>query len=580
MVRRPGTADLTTAGAVDVGVAERSPRLDPEALAAEEPVRRRPLRPAGHRGSWALAAVALLAHQLVAARFPVEWDGAQLVLGLDRFDVTEGSPHPPGYWLYVATGRLLRATTPLDGTASLTLVASLSAAGCVGIVHALGRAVGGRLVGAVAAGLLLSSPLLWFYGASVDTYTLDALACASLMALAWHARPGSRHGVVAAATLGLAAGFRQTSLLLFAPLAVIAVARSARSLRAWAVAGLAGGAAALSWTLPMLAEQPGGLDAWRRASAALLEGSVAQTAFFSGAAGAVTRNMTQAAAYATVMFLPSLVVGALAAAARRSDRTHPAAGSRATGGRGGDRPWWASAGAVAAAGAVPPLAFLVLVHFGKAGYLLAPLPAVVLLLSLPAARLARRGRLLVALATAVLVGLSAWRFLLAPAVVPSRLVDATPLWFTSSVNGAPFPFTRAALAESDELATAHLGLAGAFDPAGDVLVWGWLNGGERYRHATLTLPRFTTSFVRDSLHVHTARGGRWETVPDTTLEVPPGGRAVFVLAHVPPDLQALLDAGTAEAVRLPTGATVWVVRPGVTLLGVRVVEGDTTVDGR
>jgi hypothetical protein len=113
-----------------------------------------------------------------------------------------------------------------------------------------------------------------------------------------------------------------------------------------------------------------------------------------------------------------------------------------------------------------------------------------------------------------------------------------------------------------------------------VLVWGWLNGGERYRHATLTLPEFTTAFLRDSVHIHTARDGRWETVPDLELEVPPGGRAVFVLAHVPPDLEALLAAGTAEAVRLPTGPTVWAVRPGVTLLGVQVVEGDTTVDGR
>jgi hypothetical protein len=133
------------------------------------------------------------------------------------------------------------------------------------------------------------------------------------------------------------------------------------------------------------------------------------------------------------------------------------------------------------------------------------------------------------------------------------------------------------VADSDRTTSRQLALADAFDPARDVLVWGWLNGGERYRHATLTLPEFTTSFVRDSTHVHTARGGRWRTDPDTTLEVPPGGRAVFVLAHVPPDLEVLLAAGAAEAVDLEPGLTVWVVGPGVTLLGVQVVEGDTSV---
>ena len=124
---------------------------------------------AGRLGSWAFAAAALLTCQLVAARYPVEWDGAQLVLGLDRLDVTNDTPHPPGYWLYLVAGRLVRAATPLDGTASLTLVASLAAAATVGLTHALGRAVGGRVLGAVAAALVLSSPFVWFYGASVDT---------------------------------------------------------------------------------------------------------------------------------------------------------------------------------------------------------------------------------------------------------------------------------------------------------------------------------------------------------------------------------------------------------------------------
>jgi hypothetical protein len=222
----------------------------------------------------------------------------------------------------------------------------------------------------------------------------------------------------------------------------------------------------------------------------------------------------------------------------------------------------------------------VLVHFGKAGYLLAALPAAVLLLVRPAVRLRRRGRTAVAAATLVVATLSTARFLLAPALVPAGMVDATPLYWTTSVNGAPFPFTRRAMEDSDRLVADQLALRDVSDPAHDVLVWGWLNGGDRYRHATLVLPDFTTSFVRDSLHVHTARGGRWETVPDTRLEVPPGGRAVFALAHVPPDLQVLLDAGAAEAVTLPTGPTVWAVRPGVTLLGVEVVEGDASVDGR
>ncbi len=530
--------------------------------------------------SIAFGLVAFAAYQATATRYPVEWDGAQLVMGLDHFDVTNGTPHPPGYWLYLLAGRVVRSLTPLGATASLTLVSSVAAAAAVGLTHALGRAIGGRLLGAVAASLLLTSPFLWFYGSSVDTYTLDALACVVLVTLAWHARPGSAHGLAAAATLGLAAGFRQTSLLLFAPLVVIAMARSARSLRTWLLGGAVGAGAVASWLVPMLVEQPGGLGAWRGASDELLAGSVEQTSVFVGAAEVVTRNMTQGSTYAIVALGPALVTAAVIVAmvvvGRRRDPARPGGAAKAV---GPDRPWWASAPVLAAAGAVPPLAFLVLIHFGKAGYLLALLPAAILLLVLPVTVLRADERRAVAVVVVVVCLVSAQRFLLAPAVVPAALVDATPLFLTTSVNGAPFPFTHRAMVESDRTTTEQLALRDAFDPETDVLVWGWLNGGERYRQATLTLPEFTTSFVRDSTHVHTARDSRWTTSGDTELEVPRGGRAVFVLDHVAPDLQLLLDQGLATPIVLATGPTVWVVEPGVTLLGVAVVEGSTRVPG-
>jgi hypothetical protein len=408
VVRRATTAELTEEAAAVPAAAPpaATAALTEEAAAVPAPGRLLP---------WVAAAIAMLCYQLTAARSPVEWDGAQLVLGLDHFDVANGTPHPPGYWLYVAAGRLVRAVTPLDGSASLTLVASGAAAATVGLTAALGRAMGGRLLGVLAAALVLTSPFVWFYGASVGTYALDAAACALLVTLAWHARPGSWHGLAAAAALGASAGFRQTSVLLFAPLAVIAVARSARSLRSWGQAAAVGAAAVVAWLVPMLAEQPGGLGAWRSASDALLEGSVGQTALWSGTAEVITRNMTQGATYLSVALLPAVLVGGVALLAlmagpgMRRQRETEVPG----------RPWWASPPVVLAAATVPAVAFLVLVHFGKAGYVLAPLPAAILLILVPVARLAQRGRLAVVAATLVVATVSVGRFLVAPALVPS-----------------------------------------------------------------------------------------------------------------------------------------------------------------
>ena len=46
---------------------------------------------------------------LTTAHRPTEWDSVQLTLGVDGFDVRLETPHAPGYWLYVAAGRVVRA---------------------------------------------------------------------------------------------------------------------------------------------------------------------------------------------------------------------------------------------------------------------------------------------------------------------------------------------------------------------------------------------------------------------------------------------------------------------------------------
>jgi hypothetical protein len=70
-------------------------------------------------GPWLLGAAALVTRLLTAAHRPTEWDSVQLTLGVDGFDVRLETSHVPGYWLYVAADRVLRALGPLDATGSL-----------------------------------------------------------------------------------------------------------------------------------------------------------------------------------------------------------------------------------------------------------------------------------------------------------------------------------------------------------------------------------------------------------------------------------------------------------------------------
>ena len=73
----------------------------------------------------ALALLTVLSRLPYRARMLYNWDAVQFALALHEYDVVKHQPHPPGYILYVALGRLVHGWT---GDAAAAYVLSPSAA--------------------------------------------------------------------------------------------------------------------------------------------------------------------------------------------------------------------------------------------------------------------------------------------------------------------------------------------------------------------------------------------------------------------------------------------------------------------
>jgi len=420
----------TTAGTLPVtggpSIADTAPDRWPD---RRVPRGRRPGRVASDRASrfrlqvfdllapWVVGAATLVARLATRATGPTDWDSAQYVAAVSRFDVNHGRPQPPGYWLYVVTGRLVHASG-LGTVESLVLVSALASALAAGLVVVAGRDLGGRWVGLAAGAVVATSPFAWFSGSIVSTYSFDLAVAPLLIILAWRARPGSWHGPAALAALGLVTGFRQSVLVMFAPLALIAVAGSVRRVRHAVVAVVAGVVAVTAWFVPMVLAQPGGFALWSAASRTETRGALRTTSILDGAAGA-RLNLGTFAAYTTLALAPLAALALVSAAGlgaralvRRAHRDrHPPGGSlpphtpapslppptgspRPVPGvpahrrrRWADwiRPWYQSRTAILVGATLPTVAMVALVQFAKGGYLLAYLPgAVIALLLVPA----------------------------------------------------------------------------------------------------------------------------------------------------------------------------------------------------
>ena len=179
-------------------------------------------RPAMPRADWALALV--FAGLTLATRWPYRvgllptWDAVQFALALERYDVVRHQPHPPGYILYVALGRLASVLLG-DPAAALGGLAIVASAVAVLLLYRLGWHLYGRGVATLAALGLVVSPLFWAYGVVGLAYTAEAALATGVAAGAWAMRQGRVGALLSSAVLlGLAGGVRQSMLLLLSPL--------------------------------------------------------------------------------------------------------------------------------------------------------------------------------------------------------------------------------------------------------------------------------------------------------------------------------------------------------------------------
>ena len=202
-----------------------------------------------------LIAVTALSRFIFRSRFLYDVDSINFALGLRRFDPSVHQPHPPGYFLYVWLGRLLYPVFH-DANATLVALSIVASCGTVAILHLLGCAWFDRAAARSAGWLFVVSPIAWFHGTVALTYAVEAFFSAAVGYLCWRVLSGEDRFVVpAAATLGIAAGFRPSSLVMLAPLLLFSIRRIDRKLAAGGFAVLVLTLAA--WMIPMFLASSG-----------------------------------------------------------------------------------------------------------------------------------------------------------------------------------------------------------------------------------------------------------------------------------------------------------------------------------
>ncbi|MRR06625.1 MAG: DUF2723 domain-containing protein, partial [Deltaproteobacteria bacterium] len=185
-----------------------------------------------------------------SSKYLYHMDSGHFALALNEYDLTLHQPHPPGYFLYVMTGKFLNHFIP-DPNTSLILPSILFSALAVVTIYYLAKDMFDERTGAFAALLAVTSPNFWFHGEVALTYAADTFFSALIALLCWRAyqsRPGS--SVNAAVVLALAGGFRQNTPAFLLPLWLYSVRNE--SVRTIGISIALFFTINLAWFLPMV----------------------------------------------------------------------------------------------------------------------------------------------------------------------------------------------------------------------------------------------------------------------------------------------------------------------------------------
>lgn len=226
-----------------------------------------------------------------ASQYLYHWDSVNMAFGMQHFNPADGAPHFPGYIAYIAIADLLNAVIG-NPHASLVIISILSTGLAVVSLFYLGRAMFNPTIGMIAAVLLMTSPLVWFYSEIALPHTMDLFAVTLSALLLYKIMQGDLTLLWPTAIfLAFVGGFRYVTLVFLIPLIVFSGYRI--GLKRIVGVGVVVALLTVIWVIPTL-NATGGLQNYLTASRAFSAAFFTSTSLLSGGgAFALKRNVIE-----------------------------------------------------------------------------------------------------------------------------------------------------------------------------------------------------------------------------------------------------------------------------------------------
>jgi len=457
-------------------------------------------------------AAALLGLAVFVTRWPFRshalfsWDSANFALALVRIDIPSHRPHPPGYLGYVFAGRALNTAFHDENTALVVwnmIATAMTAFVLAAFAFETAPPDRRRITAIGVTALVVTSPLVWFYGEVAEIYASDLLFASLIAYTAWRASRGDDLSMYACVmALAVGAVFKIVTAVLMLPMAAYAWTRTSPTARGRSAVAI--GICAAVALIAILFVRPG-------LFAALVGQAVSQDwTLWRYRSEASARFLILNRHVRDMLTAGLTALGALNAAALivwlvRDRRLPPAI----------DRP-------MALLWACPVSLVCTVVAIAKPGYLLPLLPLAALIIGGYYARAGRPATAISLIATQAIANVAAF-VVLAPA--PPSVTGGNvryrdkPLWQRLASDLQPLTFATAqTIVESDARVNELLKLVATSCPSGHLVIMVDTQPVD-WRRVMWYFPSATAIQVVNGVYNFIARNTEFTTVSDEGVEV-------------------------------------------------------------
>ncbi|MDD3284854.1 MAG: DUF2723 domain-containing protein [Patescibacteria group bacterium] len=171
-----------------------------------------------------LSIITIITRIPFVSKYLFEWDSVQFALGMENFNIIHHQPHPPGYFFYIYSAKLLNFLIKNPNYSLIAVNIILCVVAAIIFFIICNKIFQNKLISFFASIIFITNPFVWFHSEFANVYMIDCLFSLIYFYLSYLIFIEKKNYTYLFSFLfAIGIGFRQSLIIFFSPLYIFSI---------------------------------------------------------------------------------------------------------------------------------------------------------------------------------------------------------------------------------------------------------------------------------------------------------------------------------------------------------------------